>query len=310
MSSLNVCVAGIEMSNPLMLASGIMGETAGSLLRIAASGAGAVVTKSIGMEPREGYPNPTLVELPFGYLNGMGLPNPGIEAFIDELLELGKADIPVIGSIFGSEPDEFALLAGKMEEAGASAVELNLSCPHARGYGMEVGVDPSAVRRIVERTSDEVDIPVLAKLTPNTHRLCEVALAVQEGGGDGVVAINTLKAMVISVEARAPVLSNKIGGLSGPAIKPVGVRCVWELYKTLDIPVIGVGGIESYIDVLEYIMAGATAVQIGSAVGRKGPEIFRKISKKIEEYLRQNGFKSIVELVGIAHEGQVLDRDR
>lgn len=302
MSFLSVCVAGMEMRNPLMLASGIMGETAGSLLRIASSGAGAVVTKSIGLEPREGYPNPTLVELPYGYLNGMGLPNPGIEAFIDELLGLREIDIPVIGSIFGSEPDEFALLAWKMEEAGVSAVELNLSCPHAKGYGMEVGVDPSAVRKIVERTTDEVDIPVLAKLTPNTHRLCEVALAVQEGGGDGVVAINTLKAMAISIEAMTPILSNKIGGLSGPAIKPVGLRCVWELYEILDIPVIGAGGIESYSDALEYIMAGAAAVQIGSAVGRRGPEIFRKISEGIEGFLQKNGFKSIEELVGIAHE--------
>jgi len=290
------------MANPFMLASGIMGETGGSLLRMAQAGVGALVTKSIGLNPREGFPNPTMVELPWGYVNGMGLPNPGIKAFLEEMKMVADCDTPVIGSIFASEPKDFAVLAMRMEEAGAAAVELNLSCPHAKGYGMEIGVDPDIVRRIVQSTKEGIDIPVLAKLTPNTHRLCDIGMAVQEGGGDGVVAINTVKAMVISVEARQPVLSNAIGGLSGSAMKPIGVRCVWELYEVLDIPVVGVGGVETVFDALEYILAGARAVQIGSAVARKGPEIFREIAFQMEDYLDWNGLESVEQLVGVAHE--------
>ncbi|MCU0860909.1 MAG: dihydroorotate dehydrogenase, partial [Methanomassiliicoccales archaeon] len=257
MSALKVRMASLQMENPTMLASGVMDETGESLMEMARCGAGAVVTKSIGSEPRKGYENPTLVELEHGYINAMGLPNPGIEAFSDEMMAARGCPAPIVGSIFASSPREFAALAAKMQSYGASAVELNLSCPHAKGYGMEVGVDPEAVRAIVSEVKSAVSIPVFAKLTPNTHRLVEVALAVQEAHGDGVVAINTLRAMCISIEARRPVLSNRGGGLSGPAVKPVGVRCVYDLHAALDIPVIGVGGAEDWRDVVEYIMAGA-----------------------------------------------------
>ena len=302
MSSLAIAISELSMENPIMLASGIMGETGPSLAKIARCGAGALVTKSIGIEPRIGYPNPTLVELPFGYLNCMGLPNPGIEDFGEEMEMALSAGVPVIGSVFASTKEDFALLSTRMEDYGASAVELNLSCPHAEGYGIELGTDPVLVRAIVSAVKDEVGIPVFAKLTPNSERLVEMGLAVQEGGGDGVVAINTIKAMFINVEMMRPVLSNLFGGLSGPAIRPVGVRCVFELYRELDIPVVGVGGIESWRDALEYIMAGASAVQIGSALGRKGLDAFTEILGGMESYMSTHGFKCIGEIVGIAHE--------
>lgn len=302
MTSLKVVLADIEMENPTMLASGIMGETGGSLLAMAKGGAGALVTKSIGSVPRQGHKNPTLVEMEFGYLNAMGLPNPGIENFEREMLEALKANVPVIGSVFGSSPEEFADLALKMQGYGAHAIELNLSCPHAKGYGMEMGVDPEVVAGIIKAVKDAVFIPVFAKLTPNTHRLIDVAKAAEEAGADAIVAINTLKAMKIDVDMRTPVLSNRYGGLSGPATRAVGVRCVYELYEALNIPVIGVGGVEDWRSALEYMMAGAAAVQIGSGVGRKGPQVFGDICSGISSYMSQNGFKDTSQLVGVAHD--------
>jgi len=302
MSSLQVNVAGVQMNNPTMLASGLVGETGGSLLSVAAAGAGALVTKSIGMEPRNGYGNPTLVELGDGYVNAMGLPGPGIDDFRIEMEAAKKGNVPIIGSVFASSAKDFAFLSSKMEEYGASAVELNLSCPHAHGYGMEMGIDPEVVGAIVKECKNSVSIPVFAKLTPNTHRLVEVGRAVEKAGGDAVVAINTLKAMAISVEFRRPVLSNRFGGLSGPAVKPVGLRCVFDLHAALEIPVIGVGGIETWRDALEYIMAGASAVQVGSAIGRRGIGVFSEITAGLERYVEQDRCGGIQGLVGVAHE--------
>ncbi|MDD1767784.1 MAG: dihydroorotate dehydrogenase [Methanomassiliicoccales archaeon] len=294
-------MAGIILKNPTILASGIIGETGRSLLSAIEAGAGAVVTKSIGLNVRKGNTNPTLVELPYGYLNAMGLPNPGIEAFGEEMSIAIRGGAPVIGSVFGQSAEDFALLCSRMQKYGASAVELNLSCPHASGYGMEIGVDPDNVSQIIRAVKRSVSIPVFAKLTPNTERIVEVGRAVQEAGGDGIVAINTLKAMAVSIEARKPILSNKIGGLSGPAVKPVGLRCVYELYEELDVPIIGAGGIETWRDALEYMMAGAVAVQIGSAVGKKGLKVFGEIGSGLARYLKSRGMEGLDELVGVAH---------
>ncbi|MGD1060454.1 MAG: dihydroorotate dehydrogenase [Methanomassiliicoccales archaeon] len=301
MNRIQTKLGPLTLENPTMLASGMMGETGESLLAVARAGAGGVVTKSVGIEPRMGYENPTLVDLEYGYLNAMGLPNPGIDAYREEMKIAIDGKVPIIGSIFAITPEDFALLAWKMQEYGASAVELNLSCPHARGLGMEIGVDPIAVRKIVREVKGSVSIPVLAKLTPNTHRLGEVAKAVEESEGDGIVAINSLKAMAISIEARRPVLHNKVGGLSGPAVKPVGLRAVFDLYETVDIPIVGVGGIETWQDVVEYMMAGATAVQIGSAIGRRGLGVFNEISSGLAAYSDVEHVQSLKDIVGAAH---------
>jgi dihydroorotate dehydrogenase (NAD+) catalytic subunit len=301
MTSLEVRFAGLRMDNPTMLASGIMGETGGSLLKAAEAGAGALVTKSVGLQPRRGYPNPTLVELPYGYINAMGLPGPGIDAFEEEMAEAKKSGVPIIGSLFAAIPEDFITLSARMQDYGAAAVELNLSCPHAKGYGMEIGVDPEAVKEIVRQVKEAVTIPVLAKITPNTHRLVEVGKAVEAGGGDAIVAVNTVKAMAISVEMRRPVLQNKFGGLSGPAIKAVGLRAVYDLYEAVEIPIVGVGGVETGRDAMEYIMAGASSVQIGSGVGRRGLGVFKAVCSELEELMEKDGADAIAELVGVAH---------
>ena len=301
MGKLEITVGKLSFERPGIVASGIMDETGDSMVRMFRSGAGGAVTKSIGLEPRPGHKNPTFTEVEGGYVNAMGLPNPGIDLFKEEI-EIASREGPVIGSIFGGNAKEFAELAFKMEDHGAVAIELNLSCPHAEGYGAEIGSDPDKVRAIVSTVRSSVNIPVWAKLTPNTSSIVNLGKAAEEGGADAVVAINTLKAMVISPELRRPVLSNKFGGLSGPAIKPVGVRAVFDLRNALSIPIIGVGGITYCKDAIEYIMAGASAFQIGSAVGTRGPMVFNEINEGTELFMADHGYRSIKEMIGVAHE--------
>jgi len=294
-------VGKIRLEKPGMVASGIMDETGQSMIRMLRSGAGAVVTKSIGIKPNPGHPNPTFTELKCGYINAMGLPNPGIELFGKEM-EIAVKNGNIIGSIYGASPEEFSILAGKMEEYGAAAVELNLSCPHATGYGMELGTDPAVIHSIVSAVKSSVSIPVWTKLTPNTHMIKDLALAVQNAGGDAVVAINTVKAMAISPQFAKPILSNKFGGLSGPAIRSIGVRAVFDIKMVVDIPIVGVGGITDWKDAAQYIMAGACAFQVGSAVGTRGIEVFSTINTELEKFMKDYGYGSIADMVGVAHE--------
>ncbi len=295
---LEIKLNGIRFRNLLILASGILDESGDTMARIAMSGAGGIVTKSIGIEPRKGYENPVIYELPYGLLNAMGLPNPGIENYKEEMEIAKKAGVPIIGSIFGKDVDEFVYLAKKMEEYGADAVELNLSCPHAKGYGMEIGVDTALVSDIVEEVKKSINIPVWAKLTPNTDSIVRIAKAAERA--DALVLINTVRAMAIDIDAKMPVLKNIFGGLSGPAIKPIGVRAVYEVYREVEKPIIGVGGINDGRDALEYIMAGASAVEIGTAIYYRGIEVFNLIAKEIKEWMSKNGYDSIEDLVGIA----------
>ena len=278
-----------------------MDEDAGSMQRIYNSGAGAIVTKSIGLKPRDGYPNPTLIELEYGFLNAMGLPNPGIEFFQDELKKLKKSNIPVIGSIFGSEVNEFIILSEKMEKCKVDALELNMSCPHAKGYGLEIGSDPKLVKEIISGVKNSVKIPVFVKLSPNLTNIIEIAKSAEEGNADGIVAINTLKAMKIDTELKIPVLSNKIGGYSGKAIKPIGIRCVYEISKNVDIPIIGVGGIVNGEDAIEYFLAGASAVQIGSGVYYRGIDIFKNICFEIKKWMEKHDYTKLSEIIGVSH---------
>jgi dihydroorotate dehydrogenase (NAD+) catalytic subunit len=278
-----------------------MDEDAGSMERIFNCGAGAIVTKSIGLKPREGYANPTVIELEHGILNAMGLPNPGIGEFAEEIKKLKQSKIPIIGSIFGSDSNEFLQLAKKMQSYGVDALELNMSCPHAKGYGLEIGSDPDLVKEITSKVKESTNIPVFVKISPNLMNIVDIAKSAEKGKADAIVAINTVKAMKIDLELKMPVLANKIGGYSGKAIKPIGVRCVYEISKNVDIPVIGVGGITTGEDALEYIMAGASALQIGSAVYYRGVDSFKKILDELEKWMKNHGHKNLSELIGVAH---------
>lgn len=294
---LSLTLAGLELRNPTMLAAGIMGTTGRSLKRVAESGAGAVVTKSIGMEPKAGHSNPSMIEVDCGYLNAMGLPNPSYRNFQDEIDEAKVGGVPVIASIFGGCSLDFSEIAGALQ---ADAFELNVSCPHAHGYGAEIGTDPAIVEDVTRAVKSSTKVPVWVKLTPNVTDIKSIGLAAQRGGADAVVAINTIRGMAIDIESGYPILGNKFGGLSGRAIKPVAVKCVYDLYDALDIPVIGVGGISDWRDVIEFIMAGARAVEIGSAVGNN-INIFNDISSCMEVFLEEKEW-TLQEIYGMAHE--------
>ena len=281
MPSLSVDVGGLILQNPVMLAAGILGTTGASLRRAALASAGGVVTKSIGSDPREGHPGPTVVQVECGLLNAMGLPNPGFREFQKEIDVAKTSGVPVVASIFGSSAAEFARIARGLQP---DAFELNLSCPHAEKYGSELGRYPDLVEAVTGAVKASANVPVWVKLTPNTADIVELGRAAQSGGADAVVAINTLKAMAIDIETGYPILGNKFGGLSGSAVKPVAVRCVYELASNLDIPVIGVGGVSSWEDAAEMMMAGAKAVQVGTALYR-GYEVFKEITDGVSSYL-------------------------
>ena len=293
-------VAGIRLSNPMMLASGILDENGYTMLEILKKGAAAVVTKSIGTSERTGYKPPVVVPVQGGLLNAIGLANAGINNFKGEMEIALRGNKPVVGSIFGATADEFLQLALKMEEYGATAVELNLSCPHVAGYGTEVGSDPQLVEDIVDTLKSRLKIPVFAKLSPNVTNIVDIANAANRA--DALVLINTVRAMSIDIHARKAVLTNRYGGLSGPAIKNVGVRYVYEVRKETGKEIIGVGGIENAEDLVEYVMAGASAVQIGTALYTQGKDVFNRIERDLEKFMETEGFNRISEMVGVAVE--------
>jgi len=300
-SKLSIELAGLRLANPTMLAAGILGLSSLSLKRIAEAGAGAAVTKSVGLKPRTGYANPTVVQTDCGTLNAMGLPNPGIYYFAKEIREAKVIGCPIIVSVYGFSVEEFVEVAKKAEEAGAAALELNVSCPHVEKTGSEIGQDTKLLKAVVKAVKGEASKPVFVKLTPNVTNIVESARAAEQGGADAITAINTVRALAINAETAKPVLGNKIGGLSGPAIKSIALRCVYEIYREVKVPVIGCGGVSDWRDAVEFMLAGATAVQVGTAIAFKGLEVFQSINKGIEAYLETKGYQSVRNIVGLSH---------
>ncbi len=303
---LKTTIFGINFKNPVFLAAGIMGETGSALKRMAKNGAGALCTKSVGIERKEGHNNPTMVEVEGGFLNAMGLPNPGVYEYIEEIEkikdDLKRMDVKLIGSIYGKDDKEFSKVA-EIIEPYVDLIELNISCPHAGGgYGAQIGQNPDLSYKVVSAVKDVVNIPVVAKLTPNVVDIKEIAKTVVEAGADGVTAINTLgPGMVIDINTKKPVLGNKVGGMSGKAIKPIAIKNVYDIYSVVDVPIIGVGGITTGYDAIEFMMAGASAVQVGTGVYYRGYDIFNKICDEMEAFLKENNLK-LKDIIGVAHE--------
>jgi dihydroorotate dehydrogenase (NAD+) catalytic subunit len=298
---LEVEVAGLRLRNPTVLASGVLGVSASLAKRVEEAGAGAFTTKTVTREPRRGYMNPTFVVLEHGYLNAVGLANPGIEHFCQELREMRESlSIPVILSVGGGSAEELVEVARRGVECGAQAVELNVSCPHVRGMGVELGHRADEVAGAVGEIR-RLGVPVLVKLSVH-HDYLRLAEACLDAGASGFTAINTVRGMAIDIYARKPVLSNVYGGYSGPAIRPIAVRVVYELYEAFPgVPIIGVGGVDGWEAALELILAGASAVGVGSAIAEKDLAIFEEIVRGLKEYMEREGFSSIKELVGLAH---------
>ncbi len=300
----NLC--GVHLPNPTVLASGILGTSAALLERVARAGAGAVTAKSASLEPRAGHPNPTVISWEAGLLNAVGLANPGAAAQADILRDarskLAALGVLLIASVFGGTSEEFARVAQVLAEAGPDFLELNISCPNVGDeFGRPFAADPSAAVEVTRAVKAVVDVPVIVKLSPNVADIAGVARAVEEAGADAIAAINTVRGMAIDVRAARPVLANRFGGLSGPAIKPVAVRCVFECFTAVSIPIIGIGGVSNGLDAAEMIMAGATAVGVGSAVYQGGPEVFARITRELATFMTEEGYTRVDQMRGLAH---------
>jgi len=283
-----------------MLASGVLGYSAESLNRVAKAGAGAVVTKSVGNAPRMGYANPTVVAAESGLINAMGLPNPGIDVYSEEIrFSKTLLRVPLIVSVFGYNAEDYAAVATKAVIAGADAVELNVSCPHVKQTGAEIGQSPKLLSEVVLRTKDAINKPLIVKLSPNVADITALAQAAVEAGADALTAVNTVKAMAIDAETMLPILANIRGGLSGAAIKPMALRCVYDIAESFDVPIIGCGGVTDWRDAVEFFLAGASAVQVGTAVA-ENLEVFNAITRGVETYLRRKNKRSVTEIVGLA----------
>ncbi len=298
----------MDLPTPLLLASGILGTEAELMARVARAGAGAVTAKSCSLQPRAGHPNPTVLAWEHGLINAVGLANPGVEAEVEELVRTRRLLRPLgaalVASVFADTVENFARVAARVADAEPDLIEVNISCPNVHDeFGTPFSADPNAAREVTAAVKEAVAgrAPILVKLSPNVTDIAAVARAVQAAGADGLSAINTLTGMVIDVHARRPVLANRTGGLSGPAIRPLAVRCVHEIYRAVDLPIVGMGGVNSGRDAVEMIMAGATAVGIGSAVYGEGPEVFSRICDEMVALMAELGYERVAEMRGAAH---------
>ncbi len=291
---------GLRLANPVMTASGTFGYGTELTQTFDIQKLGAIVCKGTTLEPREGNPQPRLAETASGVLNSIGLENIGVKALIREKAPVWATwQVPVIVNIAGETVDEYARVARRLEGvAGISGLEVNISCPNVKAGGAEFGINPDAAAEVTAAVRQATSLPLLVKLTPNTSDIVKVALAVAEAGADAISLINTLKGMAIDINRRQPVLGNITGGLSGSAIKPVALYMVYQVAGAVDIPVIGGGGITTAGDALEFIMAGASAVQVGTA-GFANPRAPLDILEGIEQFLKKEGIKDIKELIGM-----------
>ena len=298
---LNVNLCGVKLRNPTILASGILGVTKESVDRIGKAGAGAVTLKSLCHEERKGNANPTMFGYDNVFLNAVGLPGQGIDNAVKDFGRLDDLSVPVIGSIYGYKIGQFGQVAKKMASLKPALIEVDISCPHM-DYGKPYYADAELTAKVTKEVKKNSGrIPVSIKLSPNVYDIKEIAHAAEKAGADAITAINTATGMAINIDAKKPILANKIGGISGPALKPIAVRCVYEVYEAVKIPIIGTGGVTYGKDALEMIMAGATAVGIGTAVYYRGIDVFRKVCDEMEAWMKKNKVRGLDEIRGVAH---------
>ncbi len=296
---LSVEIAGIKRRNPVMTASGTFGYGEEYSRYVNLESIGGIVTKGLSLKPRAGNPMPRIVETAGGMLNAIGLQNVGIDAFIEEKLPfLRNVNTPVIVNFFGNTEDEYAEMAERLDGIPEVAgLEMNISCPNVKHGGIAFGVDPEAAFGVVKAVRESTIKPVIVKLSPNVTDIVEMAQACAEAEADALSLINTLTGMAIDLQKRRPVLANVTGGFSGPALKPIALRMVWQVARAVGIPVIGIGGITNATDALEFLLAGAVAVQIGTA-NFITPGIAEKIAADMERYLVENRISDVKELIG------------
>src|SRR3989338_5792134 len=295
----NLC--GIKLKNPTILASGILGVTKESVARIGKLGAGAVTLKSLCHEERFGNSNPTMFGYDDVFFNAVGLPGQGIDSAMNDFGRLDNLSVPVIGSIYGYRIEQFGEVAKKMASLRPAMIEIDISCPHM-DYGKPYYADPELTAKVTQTVKkNSGKIPISIKLSPNVYDIKEIAHAAEKSGADAITAINTATGMVIDVDARKPVLANKIGGISGPALKQIALRCVYEIFENVKIPIIGTGGVTYGKDAIEMVMAGATGIGIGTGMYYRGIDVFKKICDEMEDWMKKNKIKNLEEIRGCAH---------
>lgn len=297
MSNLKVNIAGVEFKNPIITASGTFGfgKEYGEFYPLSALG--GICTKGLTLKKREGNPPPRVAETYGGMLNSVGLQNPGIEHYLTEDdKRLAKEDVVVIANIAGSTLEDYIAIGERINDSHADMVELNISCPNVKQGGMAFGVLPENVEEVTRAVKNVCKKPVITKLSPNVSCIADNARAAEAGGADAVSLINTLSGMAVNYKTRRPILANNNGGMSGPCVKPVALKMVWECYNAVKIPIIGLGGITTYTDVLEFMICGARAVQVGTA-NFINPTAAYDIAKDLEKYVEENG-TDINDLVG------------
>lgn len=296
---LGVAIGPLELPNPVLLASGTCGYGLEMMSHGDISGLGAVVVKGLSLQPSAGNPPPRIVETPSGMLNSIGLENIGLDAFLAEKLPgLRRAGARVIVNFYGGCREDYRELAARLDDVeGVHGLEMNISCPNVKRGGLLIGQEPQEVHRAVAAVRGATRLPLLVKLTPNVTDIRLPARAAAEAGADGLTLINTLQGMAVDVETRRPALARVVGGLSGPAIRPVAVRMIWQVRQELAIPLVGCGGVWAARDALEFILAGATAVQLGT-VNFTHPGRWVEVLAGIEEYLVRHGIARLADLVG------------
>ncbi len=304
--TLVVTLCGRRLQTPLVLASGVAGENMQWLLDAARAGAGAVVTKSISLEAREGHPEPTVIEWGHGLINAVGLRNSGAPRVAQELAvlkqKLAALDVPLIASVFAETVRGYGDVTQAIAAAQPDMIEVNISCPNVEAeFGKPFAADPSSAAAVTRAVKDVARCPVIVKLSPNVTDIGAIARAVEEAGADAICAINSLTGMVIDLATGKPVLANRTGGVTGAAIRPIAVRCVYEIARAVKIPVIGLGGVEHGRDIVEMVMAGATAVGVGSAVYVRGPSVFSELLLQLVDCLDEHGYGSLDEIRGLTH---------
>ncbi len=302
--NLSVEIGRLRLRNPVMTASGTFGYGEEYAPYVDLSRLGAIVVKGLSLKPRMGNPPPRIVETPCGMLNAVGLQNVGVNAFIREKLPfLAQFDLPVIANIFGESVEEYVKVAEILSQAtGVHALEVNISCPNVKRGGIAFGANPDMAADVTRRVKASTDLPVIVKLTPNVTDIAEIAESVEAAGADAISLINTITGMSVDIERRVPHLRNITGGLSGPAIKPVALRMVWQVIQRVSVPVIGLGGIMTARDALEFLIVGARAVQVGTAHFIH-PHAAIDILEGIEDYLEQHQFDDINQLIGTLKTG-------
>jgi dihydroorotate dehydrogenase (NAD+) catalytic subunit len=296
---MKVDIGGIELQNPVMTASGTFGYGREFDHLIDLNRLGGVIVKGISLLPTKGNPPPRIVETACGMINAIGLENVGIERFIAEKLPfLQDLNPPLMVNIYGKLEEDYSQLAARIDEvAGIDGIEVNISCPNVKAGGMAFGVDPRAAFGVIRAVREQSSKPLIVKLSPNVTDITEIAAAVEEAGADCLSLINTISAMAVDIDTRRPKIANIIGGLSGPAIKPVALRMVWQVAQKSKLPIIGIGGIMAAEDALEFLIAGATAIQVGTA-NFVNPRATIEIVEGIEDFLIERGIPSIRDIVG------------